>query len=132
MQATSRSLLVIDDNDDFITLVKLFLELDTDWKIITALDGKEGIAKAQLEQPDLILLDVKMLNLDGIAVYKMLKSEQATRFIPTVFLTAMIGMEEVVQSQVDVDVEVITKPIGVIFLKNQITDLYNRYLSLRM
>ena len=108
---TSRSLLLIDDNDDFIALVKLFLELDTDWKIITALDGKEGIAKARLEQPDLILLDVKMLNLDGIAVYKMLKSEQATCSIPAVFLAAMIGMEKMVQSQVNADVEVITKPI---------------------
>ena len=82
MQVTPRSLLVIDDNDNFIILVKLFLELDTDWKIITALDGKEGIAKARLEQPDLILLDVAMPRLDGIAVYKMLKSERATRSIP--------------------------------------------------
>ena len=119
---TSRSLLVIDDNDDFITLVKFFLERDTDWKIITALDGKEGIAKARLLQPDLILLDVRMPKLDGVAVYKILKSERATRSIPTVFITAMIGMEEVVRSQVNADVEVITKSIGIISLKNQITD----------
>ena len=132
MQVTPRSLLVIDDNDDFITLVKLFLELDTDWKIITALNEKEGIAKARSKQPDLILLDVVMPNLDGIAVYKMLKSERATRSIPTVFLTAMIRMEKVVRSQVNADVEVITKPMSIIFLKDRITDLYNRYLSLRM
>ena len=134
LQVTPRSLLVIDDNDNdnFIILVKLFLELDTDWKIITALDGKEGIAKARLEQPDLILLDVAMPGLDGIAVYKMLKSERATRSIPIVFLTAMIGMEKVVQSQVDTDVEVITKPMSIIFLKDRITDLCDRYLPLRM
>ena len=71
-------------------------------------------------------------NLDGIAVYKILKSKQTTRSIPTIFLTAMIGMEKAVQSQVNADVEVITKPIGIISLKKQITDLYNRYLSLRM
>ena len=132
MRVTPRSLLVIDDNDNFIILVKLFLELDTDWKIITALDGEEGIAKARLEQPDLILLDVAMPRLDGIAVYKMLKSERATRSIPIVFLTAMIGMEKVVQSQVDTDVEVITKPMSIIFLKERITDLCDRYLPLRM
>ena len=132
LQVTPLSLLVIDDNDDFITLVKLFLELDTDWKIITALDGKEGIAKARLEQPDLILLDVKMPRIDGIAVYKMLKSERATRSIPTVFLTAMIGMEKAVRSQVNADVEVITKPMSIILLKDRITDLCDRYLSLRI
>ena len=126
---TSKSLLVIDDNDDFITLVRLFLELDTDWKIITALDGKEGIAKARLKQPDLILLDVVMPRLDGIAVYKMLKSERTTRSILTVFLTAMIGMEKAVQSQVNTDVEIITKPMDIRLLKKQITDLYNRYLT---
>ncbi len=123
---------MIDDNDDFITLVKFLWELDTDWKIITALDGKEGIAKARLEQPDLILLDVKMPRIDGIAVYKMLKSERATCSIPIIFLTAMIGMEKVVQSQVNADVEVITKPIGIISLKKQITDLCDRHFSLRM
>lgn len=128
---SSRSLLVIDDNDDFITLIKLFLELDTDWKIITALNGQEGIIKARLEQPDLILLDIKMPRLDGIAVYKILKSERATRAIPTVFLTAMIGMKKAVRSQANAEVEVITKPINIIFLKEQIADLYNQYLSLR-
>ena len=44
----------------------------------------------------------------------------------------MIGMEKVVQSQVDTDVEVITKPMSIIFLKDRITDLCDRYLPLRM
>ena len=120
---TSRSLLLIDDNNDFITLVKFFLKQDTDWKIITALDGQEGIAKAQLEQPDLILLDVSMPKLDGIAIYKMLKSDLATRFIPTVFLTAMVGMEKIIQREVNADVKVITKAMSIVTLKKQITDL---------
>ena len=72
-----------------------------------------------------------MPKLDGIAVYKMLKSERATRSIPTVFLTAMIGMDKMVKSQVNTDVEVITKPMSIILLKDLITDLDNRYLSLR-
>ena len=127
-----QSLLLIDDNDDFITLVKLFLEFETDWRIITALDGKEGITKAQKLQPDLILLDMAMPILDGIAVYKMLKSNRATHSIPTVFLTAMIGMEKVVQSRVNIDVEVITKPMNIMLLENRIIDLYDRYLSLKM
>ncbi|WP_019507791.1 response regulator [Pleurocapsa sp. PCC 7319] len=124
---SSRSLLVIDDNDDFITLVKLSLELDTDWKIFTALDGREGIVKAQKLQPDLILLDVAMPHLDGIAVYKILKSNQATRSIPTIFLTAMIGIEKAVQLEVNADVEVITKPMSIVLLQEQIIDLYERY-----
>ena len=132
LQVTPRSLLVIDDNDDFITLVKFFLERDTDWKIITAKNGKEGIAKARLEQPDLILIDVLMPGLDGIGVYQILKSEKATRSIPAILFTAMLGAKKKVQSEVGEDVEVITKPMGIVCLKNQINDLFNRYLSLRV
>ena len=130
MQVNSKSLLLIDDNNDFITLVKLFLEFDTDWKVFTASDSREGIAKAQKFQPDLILLDVAMPYVDGIATYKILKSNRATRSIPTIFLTAMIGTEKVVRSEVNADVEVITKPISIISFKKQIINLYARYLFL--
>ena len=126
---SSKSLLLIDDNDDFITLVQFFLELDTDWKIFTALNGKEGIAKARLEQPDLILIDVAMPDLDGIGIYQILKSDSATRSIPAILFTVMLGVKKKIQSKVGEDVEVITKPIGIISLKNQINDLFNRYLS---
>ena len=129
---SSKSLLLIDDNDDYTTLVKFFLELDTDWKIITALDGESGIAKAREEQPDLILIDVVMPDLDGIGVYQILKSDSATRSIPAILFTAMLGAKKKVQSKVGEDVEVITKPIGIISLKNQINDLFNRYLSVRV
>ena len=124
---TSVSLLVIDDNNDFISLLKLFLELNTDWKIITALDGTEGIAKARREQPDLILLDVAMPILSGIAVYEMLKCDLATCSLPTIFLTAMVGVEEMIRQEVRENVEVITKPMDLIILKNKISDLYDRY-----
>ncbi len=44
-------------------LIKFVLEHDTDWKILTALGGREGVALAQLQQPDLILLDIVMQTL---------------------------------------------------------------------
>ena len=122
---TSRSLLLIDNNDDYATLVKFFWEESTDWEITTALDGKEGIAKAQREQPDLILLDLAMPSLDGVAVYKMLNSDRSTRCIPTVLLTAMVGIEQMVCFEVNDNVEVITKPMDLTVLKNQISDLYD-------
>ena len=122
---TSKRLLLIDNNNDYTTLVELFLQINTDWEIIIALDGKEGIAKARQEQPDLILLDIVMPNLDGTGVYKMLKSQTATHRIPIIFLTAMMGVETLIRSQVDADVEVITKPMDLTVLKNQISHLFN-------
>ena len=126
---TSRSLLLIDDNNDYIELFKLFLEQNTEWEIATALNGREGMKKAQLQQPDLILVDLAMPDLDGVAIYKMLKSDCSTRYIPTVFITAMVGVENMICSEADADVEVITKPMDLIILKDCISDLYARYLS---
>ena len=73
-----------------------------------------------------------MPGLNGITVYKMLQSEQATRSIPTIFITATIGIEKVVRSQVNTDVEVIAKPISIISLKERIIDLCDRYLFPKM
>ena len=65
---TNITLLIIDDCHDSNSLVKFVLEHDTDWKIITALNGEEGVARAKLHQPTVILLDVAMPNLDGFRV----------------------------------------------------------------
>ena len=126
---TSRSLLLIDNNNDYTELVKLFLEQSTEWQIITALDGEEGIKKALLEQPDLILVDLAMPDIDGVAVYKILKSDLSTCYIPTVFITAMVGVEKMICSEANADVEIITKPMDLTVLKDCISDLYARYLS---
>ena len=51
----STTVLIIDDDIDFITLVKFVLEYDTNWNILTISDGRQGIAQAQLQQPNVIL-----------------------------------------------------------------------------
>ena len=127
---TSISLLAIDDNDDYVSLLKFFLELNTDWKIITALNGIEGIAKARREQPDLILLDIAMPILNGVTVYEMLKCDLTTCSLPVIFITAMVGVEKTVRLEVGEDVKVITKPMDLTVLKYQISDLCNQYLFL--
>ena len=120
--------MLIDDNDDFVTLIEFYLKRDTDWQIFTAKNGKLGIAKAIKEQPDLILIDLAMPELDGIGVYQILQLEKATRSIPAIFLTAMVGVEKMVSSKVGEDVEVFTKPMELTIFKEKINDLYDRYL----
>ncbi|MBE9044822.1 response regulator [Pleurocapsales cyanobacterium LEGE 10410] len=82
--ATQR-LLLVDDNEDNRMLVKFALESQTDWKILTAADGIEGIAKAEQEQPDVILLDLVMPDLNGLTVCEILKSNIFTCTIPIIF-----------------------------------------------
>ncbi len=84
------TILVIDDKKDNLTSITALLKnLITDCAVITAQSGKEGIEKAIKENPDVIILDVKMPEMDGYEVCQVLKNNPHTRHIPVIFLTAI-------------------------------------------
>lgn len=119
---TDITLLIIDDCHDSNQLVRFVLERDTDWKIITTLNGEQGVAQARLHRPNAILLDVAMPNLDGFDVYKLLASDLTTRSIPIIFTTAMVGVEEKIRRRISRQVKVISKPFNIRSLQTQITE----------
>jgi CheY-like chemotaxis protein len=84
----SRTLLLIDDDDDIREIAQLSLELGAGWTVLTASSGGEGIDVARDKQPDAILLDVMMPALDGPATLAKLREDERTARIPVVFLTA--------------------------------------------
>lgn len=84
----SRTLLLIDDDDDIREIAQLSLELGAGWNVITAASGVEGLKIAREKHPDAILLDVMMPVLDGPATLAKLREDESTKSIPVVFLTA--------------------------------------------
>jgi CheY-like chemotaxis protein len=84
----TKSLLLIDDDDDIREVAQLSLEVGTNWTIFSASSGSEGIEMARRNAPDAILLDVMMPVLDGPATLEQLRQDERTRSIPVVFLTA--------------------------------------------
>ena len=116
----TKRLLLIDDNEDNRTLVKFTLEMNTDWEVLTAIDGIEGITKAEIERPDVILLDLIMPDLDGLTVCEVLKSNLFTCTIPIIFMTAWT--QEKVLSKIETTLAegVIIKPFDVVNLDSQI------------
>ncbi|NDJ16115.1 response regulator [Myxacorys almedinensis] len=87
--ATKRILVV--DNEEYIQEVaKICLETVANWEVITASSGREGIEKAETEQPDAILLDVMMPDMDGLATFQKLQANPMTQAIPVFLLTAKI------------------------------------------
>ena len=83
-------ILAIDDNQDNLVSISVLLrKLILDCTVITSDSGAEGIKKAEAEQPDTILLDVKMPEMDGFEVCRRLKSSEKTKHIPVVMLTAI-------------------------------------------
>ena len=121
----TKQLLLIDDDEDNRTLIKLALEMNPDWKVSTAINGIEGITKAEIERPDVILLDFILPGLDGLTVCEVLKSNLFTCTIPVIFVTAMAQDKVLAQLENTLAVGVITKPLDVINLDSQIAKICN-------
>jgi CheY-like chemotaxis protein len=85
-----RRVLIIDDEDDIREVAALSLEATTDWQILTASSGREGISVAAAEKPDAILMDVMMPEMDGPTTFKQLQLNPETAGIPVVLLTAKV------------------------------------------
>lgn len=88
-QMPARRILVIDDADDVRNVTQLSLERMGGWTVSTARSGQEGIEKAIAEQPEAILLDVMMPDMDGPTTFRQLQANATTRRIPVIFLTGM-------------------------------------------
>jgi CheY-like chemotaxis protein len=85
-----RRVLIIDDEDDIREVAALSLEATASWTILTASNGREGIATAIAERPDAILMDVMMPEMDGPTTFRMLQQDPQTAGIPVILLTAKV------------------------------------------
>jgi CheY-like chemotaxis protein len=116
-----KRILIIDDEESIQTVVQFGIKLAVGWDVLTASSGPQGIDTAQTEQPDAILLDVMMPDMDGIATFKALQSHPNTEQIPVIFLTAKAQSSEKRQFN-DLGISgVITKPFNSLDLPEQIT-----------
>ena len=79
--------LVIDDDPEVVEIVKLNLEVEG-YEVVPAYDGREGLAKAFEESPDIIILDIIMPELDGYEVFRKLREDPRTSRVPVIMLTA--------------------------------------------
>jgi CheY-like chemotaxis protein len=81
-------MLLIDDDDDFKDMLSYYFKDTHGYKVEKADNGRDGIQKAKVFQPDIILLDVMMPDMGGIEVLRELQVEPDTRDIPVIVLTA--------------------------------------------
>jgi two-component system, cell cycle response regulator DivK len=80
--------LVVEDNPANMTLATFLLE-NAGHTVIKALDAEAGVALADTEQPDLILMDIQLPGMDGLKATALLKAGIVTREIPVIALTAL-------------------------------------------
>lgn len=85
--------LVIDDEPDVLMLCRVNLEL-AGHQVLEAANGEAGLDLALHERPDVIVLDLMLPKLDGLSVLAALTSDEATRDLPVILLTAKTQMED--------------------------------------
>ena len=74
----NRTILVVDDDKKIVDLVSLYLKRDG-YGVLTAYDGQEAMDVARRKQPDLVVLDLMLPELDGIDVCRLLRAESRSR-----------------------------------------------------
>ena len=98
-RAEKKTVLVIDDKGSFCTFVGLVLGKTGRYKVISATKPMRGILMARTSKPDLILLDVNMLHMDGARVAERLLEDARTKAIPILFVTGLVTNKETKHGQ---------------------------------
>ncbi len=120
--AKGRTILIVDDEQDLLDLLKYNFEKEG-FRTMTALDGAEGLRRAQQSDPDLIVLDIMMPEMDGIEVCQGIRQDANLRGKPVIMLTARTEDQDYIEG-LDVGADVyIGKPVSVPVLISQVNAL---------
>ncbi len=112
MEASRKTILVIEDEKDVVDLLALTLRKSDGFKVTTANDGAAGLEKARSERPDFIILDLMLPKMSGLEVCKLLRTDAGTRHIPILMLTAKAEeIDRVVGLEFGAD-DYVTKPFS--------------------
>lgn len=85
-----KHILIIDNEPYIQEVAQICLETVAGWQVSAASSGQEGLVKAATEQPDAILLDVMMPDMDGPTTFQHLQANPTTQQIPVILLTAKV------------------------------------------
>lgn len=102
-------ILLIDDEQKVLDLIGFRLQL-LGYRVITARSGEEALALASSDLPDLIILDIAMPGMDGLAVCSRLKKSELLNAIPVLMLTARCDMEDVNKAMAEGAADYLVKP----------------------
>ena len=114
--------LIVDDVPANVRLLKARLEAEYH-EVLTAADRREAIARAAEAQPDIILLDVMMPEIDGYEVYRQLKADPDTRHIPIILVTALDGRDDRLSGLEAGADDFMTKPVDDVMLAARLNAL---------
>lgn len=121
-----KKILVVDDEKNIVELIKMNLEL-SGFEVISAYSGGEAINKAISLNPDLILLDLMLPDIDGFEVCRMMKQSEKVKDIPIIMITAKSEeTDKVIGLGLGAD-DYVTKPFGIRELEARVKTVLRRF-----
>lgn len=105
-----KKVLVIDDNPTIVELIKYAVNLQGSYQVVVAYDGVQGLERVFAEQPDCVIIDVKMPKMDGYQLVRCLRGDMRTADIPLIILSAMTREEDQMTGLLSGADEYLTKP----------------------
>ena len=122
---SAAKILVIDDDSSLQRLVRAHLNLHTKFEVIQAIDGYSGLAHAQNDLPNLIVLDWMLPDIEGMEVLRKLKANRQTRDIPVLMITGRNKMGDIEGAFKLGAKDYLTKPFTMDILKKKMRVLVN-------
>lgn len=122
-----KRILLIDDEPGIRQVVQVTIKVATNWETLLADSCQVGLALAETEQPDAILLDVMMPEMDGITAFQKMQENPILRKIPTILLTAKAQASERERFAQLPIAGVITKPFKAQDLVKQVRSILGWY-----
>jgi len=95
-EVKKRKILLIDDEERLLEVMKANLEIEG-YDVVTAISGGTGLASAVVDQPDMVILDIMMPDIDGWEIARRLRLDPSTKYIPIIILTALDEPHHVVK-----------------------------------
>lgn len=117
-----KRILLVDDHQTVFRLLEAIVRIKG-YKLLYAESGQQGIVMARKEQPDMILLDVMMPDLDGFKVCQYLKDNEETKHIPVMFLTARGAEDDMATGRRAGAAGFMTKPFQTVDVLKQIESI---------
>jgi len=105
-----KKVLVIDDNPTIVELIKYAVNLQGAYDVVVAYDGVQGLERVYAEQPDCVIIDVKMPRLDGYQLARCLRGDPRTLNVPLIILSAMTREQDQMTGYLSGVDEYLTKP----------------------
>ncbi|MDD2894657.1 MAG: hybrid sensor histidine kinase/response regulator [Aliarcobacter sp.] len=124
------TILIIDDKTENLHYLNTLLK-EEDYLVRATTDSSFALSSSKLNPPNLILLDIKMPNLDGFEVCKLLKKEENLKDIPIIFISALDDVQSKVKAFEEGGVDYITKPFEKEEVKARIKTQLNIFESKR-